>query len=200
MANILPNCKNGLKITHDNRVFLKLFEKSCNFVNLHRKKILVTKADKNHITVIMDKLDYLIKARKLLNDKKTYQVQKNDPTIIFQNDLNDLVKLWKKGGYISEVTAKKLQCDTGTISKFYALTKVHKPDAPLRPIISACNSPGYQLSNFHNILSNVTEKKSSFVQNSQDFVNKVRDKIIPAGFSYLSGRSLVVYEHPHFLS
>ena len=102
-----------------------------------------------------------------MSTKKTYNVLKKDPTTTFQKNLNDLLKDWVKKDYISEVTAEKLKCETGTIFKFYALPKVHKSETPLRPIISACNSPGYQLSKFYNdILSNVTGKKNSFVKNS----------------------------------
>ena len=123
----------------------------------------------------MNKCDYFSKAKKMLNDQKTYKVLKKDPTTKYQNKFNTLIMHWLNKEYISKTTADKIKCDTGTIPKFYALPKVHKRDIPLRSIISACSSPCFHLSKFyHKILSNITGMKRSFIKNSEDFVEKVR--------------------------
>ena len=132
LANILRNSKNSLKLTQDNRVILRLYEKTLDFISRHNKKIFVTKADKGNITVILNKSDYLTKAKRMLNDKKTYKVLKKDPTTKYQNKFNTLIKFWLKKEYITQITADKLLCDTGTISKFYALPKVHKLRYPFK--------------------------------------------------------------------
>ena len=97
------------------------------------------------------------------------------------------MKEWLKKRCITNTIAERLLCETGTIIKLYALPKLHKRDIPSRPIILACNSPSFQLSKFyHIILSNVTGMKNSYIKNSQDFVEKVRDKIIPESFTLIS--------------
>ena len=129
----------------------------------------------------------MAKATNLLNDKKTYKVLKKDPTTSYQNKFNGLIKSWLQKDYITTTTAQKLYCETGTISKFYVLPKIHKQDIPVRPIISACTSLSYQLSKFyHRILSNVTGMKRSFVKNSEEFVKKVKKHIIPVGHTLIS--------------
>ena len=101
VANILRNSKNGLKMTHENRVILGVYEKTQNFINEHNKKIFLTEADKGNITVIMNKCDYFTKAAIMLNDKKIYKVLKKDPTTKYQNKFNKLIKFWVEKDYFS---------------------------------------------------------------------------------------------------
>ncbi|KAG5346220.1 ALF aldolase, partial [Acromyrmex charruanus] len=55
--------------------------------------------------------------------------------------------------------------------RLYRLPKVHKPNIPLRPIVSAIHSPTYNLSRF---LQSLTGKSESHITNSTDFIQKIR--------------------------
>ena len=79
------------------------------------------------------------------NNQKTYKVNK-DPTTIYQNKFNTLIKHWLNKEYITRTTADKIRCTMGTIPKLYALPNVHKRNIPLRAIIAACSSPCFHLS------------------------------------------------------
>ena len=48
------------------------------------ENIVILPADKGRVTVVMDKTDYNDKMNSLVNDKKTYEVLKRDPTPALQ--------------------------------------------------------------------------------------------------------------------
>ena len=66
--------------------------------------------------------------------------------------------------------------------RLYDLPKIYKPQVPLRPIVSCIGSPTYPLAkHVAFLLSPLTGKTSTFVQNSQHFVELMNDlKLGPA--------------------
>jgi hypothetical protein len=70
----------------------------------------------------------------------------------------------------------------------YSLPTIHKPDIPLRHIVSSIGSPCYALAGFlHKILSPITSKSESFMKNSDHFTQLVKfvnlqNKDIPVSF------------------
>ena len=64
----------------------------------------------------------------------------------------------------------RLRCSAGRIPLLYALPKIHKPETPLRPIVSFVSSPTYQLSkHLSKILAPLVGNTSHSVRNSTDF-------------------------------
>ena len=60
--------------------------------------------------------------------------------------------------------------------QLHGLPKVHKVGVPLRPIISTIGSPTYSLSKvLARILTPLVGHTDSFVNNSAQFVTKIRD-------------------------
>ena len=57
---------------------------------------------------------------------------------------------WKDWRYWHTLNASKrrLNCSLPQPPKLYGLPKLHKPDIPMRPIVSFCGSPTYQLSKY----------------------------------------------------
>ena len=102
--------------------------------------ILITKADKGNTTVAMDKNKYIIQATFILSDKKTYEPLKKDPTNITHKKVNNLIKLWSEENYITANLAHTLKSSNPLPVKFYCLPKIHKPNYPLRPIVSFCEA------------------------------------------------------------
>ena len=59
--------------------------------------------------------------------------------------------------------------------KFYGLPKIHKPDTPLRPIVSSCGSVTYGVAKeLAKILKPLVGKFSHHINNTQDFVEQVK--------------------------
>ncbi|XP_076030850.1 uncharacterized protein LOC143019032 [Oratosquilla oratoria] len=103
--------------------------------------IIVRRADKSSIYVILNKEDYLSKLNLILSDTTKFKKISNDPTSKLKVKVNKLI------------TANNAAIDhlhTPIIGEYspgyiYGNVKTHKPDAPLRPIISQVTTPTYRL-------------------------------------------------------
>ena len=92
--------------------------------------------------VVMDKQDYIYKANQLLN-QNTYKVISKDPTTTIKNKLINILRVIKTKTGLGSYSYKAMY-PTGCVPpKFYGLPKIHKPDTPLRPIVSSCGSVTY---------------------------------------------------------
>ncbi|KAL6420616.1 hypothetical protein ACFW04_014645 [Cataglyphis niger] len=142
IANSLERflCKNK-HINHVDRYILGGFSLCKEFLR-NNDDIFVTKADKGHITVVMDKKDYLEKMEYILNDQST---------------INLLIKSWRDNGLIDETTYKYLNTTNGNLPRCYGLPKIHKTGFPLRIIY------------IHDILLNSNLQPRSHVKDGWSF-------------------------------
>ena len=108
----------------------------------------MTKADKGNKVVIMERLDYQNKMDLLLNDTGTYQKLDKNPFNKIKDKCKEIVKRWKMKEYISEQTFRSLNITDCNLPRAYGLPKIHKPDNPLRIIISSLDSPTYNMASF----------------------------------------------------
>ncbi|XP_068993468.1 uncharacterized protein [Neodiprion pinetum] len=120
--------------------------------------LVVTDADKGNISVVMDKTDVEQKYQDILNDSSTYTLISRDPTIEIQKQVNDMISLWQQKKFIDSNSAKNLKTHKSPPPKIYFLSKIHKNNVPLRPIV--CTS------NYH-------------IQDTRSFVNKIRNTQTP---------------------
>ena len=96
----------------------------------------------------MDKTDYNDKMDSFVNDKQTYEILKGDPTPALQRKLNNKLLTLKKTDKIDFRRYNRLRCSVPQPPKLYGLPKLHKPNIPMRPVVSFCGSPTYQLSKY----------------------------------------------------
>ena len=106
---------------------------------------LILTADKGVTLVVMDKEDYVQKAKELL-DQPTYRTITNDPTTKYKNKLVNLLKAIKTEGEIHEALYKRLYPTGAGSPKFYGLPKIYKEGIPLRPIVSSIGAASYETS------------------------------------------------------
>ena len=104
-------------------------------------RIILT-ADKGVALVVLNKEDYIRKAEHLLN-QHTYRKIPEDPTSKQKARLMKLLKNIKAEGGINEETYKRMYPTGAGWPKFYGLSKIHKPDIPLRPIVSSTGIVSY---------------------------------------------------------
>ena len=123
------------------------------------ENIVILPADKGRVTVVMDKTDYNDKMDSLVNDKQTYEVLQRDPTPALQRKLNNKLLTLKKTDKIDFRRYNRLRCSVPQPPKLYGLPKLHKPNIPMRPIVSFCGSPTYQLSKY---LTNVLKQDQTY--------------------------------------
>ena len=135
---------------------------------------IVLTADKGVAMVVMDRQDYINKANQLLN-QNTYKVISKDPTNTIKDKLINILKNIKTKSGLGTNTYKSMY-PTGCVPpKFYGLPKIHKPDTPLRPIVSSCGSVTYGVAKeLAKILEPLVGKSPHHINSTQDFVEQAR--------------------------
>ena len=153
--------------------------------------VVILPADKGRTTVILDKQDYQNKVNTLLNDTNTYEKLTSDPTRSIKNKLIQILRDWRRKGKISDFLYSQLYPTAENIPKFYGLPKIHKKDAPLRPIVSSIGSVMYSTAKFlAKIIRPLVGLNNHHIINSEDFINKIADLEVPPG------QKLVSYDVP----
>lgn len=128
----------------------------------------------------MEKSQYLSKCQDLLNDASTYENVKTDPTKGIEKQCNGIINDWCEKKYISASMAKSLKTHNSLPPKIYFQPKIHKPQVPLRPIVSNINALTYKLSRFcASVLSNIVGKSEYHVKDSWSFVREIKGTFVP---------------------
>ena len=124
--------------------------------------------------VIMDRQDYINKANSLLN-QNTYRSIPRDPTNTTKNKLISILKRVKNQTGLDSNTYKSMYPTGCVLPKFYGLPKIHKPDTPLRPIVSSCGSVTYGVAKeLAKILKPLVGRSPHNINSTQDFVEQVK--------------------------
>ena len=133
-------------------------------------EIALLPADKGNVTMLMKKDDYHAKIKALL-DSGTYKVLKGDPTPTHENRIGRKLRELVKQGEMSESFYQTLRTSDSQPSRIYGLPKVHKPEVPLRPIVSCIRAPSYCLSkHIAMLLAPLSGRTNSHVKNTKHFV------------------------------
>ena len=129
----------------------------------------------------MDRQDYINKANSLLN-QNTYRSIPRDLTNSIKNKLISILKRVKNQTELDSNTYKSMY-PTGCVPpKFYGLPKIHKPDTPLRPIVSSCGSVTYGVAKeLAKILKPLVGKSLHHINSTQDFVEEVKHITLAPG-------------------
>jgi len=158
---------NDTKIDNNKKFLTESLRLTESFIKNH-PELLFTKTDKGKVN------DYLTKMKEILSD--TYIIINNNTIKKLTSALRSILSSWKSKKYIDTYTYRKLLTTDGILPRVYGLPKIHKPNVPFRIIVSAINSPFYELSIFlHNIIKNSIPKSSSFIKNSYHLVHKLND-------------------------
>ena len=135
----------------------------------------------------MDKTDYHNKMDAFVNDKQTYEVRTRNPTPTLQRKLNKKIFSLKQNDVINNPQYYRLRCSVPQTLKLYRLPKLHKPNIPMRPIVSFCGSPTYELSKYlTTILKPFTDESKHKLQSTEDFINTIRTIQIPVNHKLVS--------------
>ena len=145
-------------------------------------------ADKGNVTVALKESDYIHKVKLMLSDTSTYKKLNYNPLNDLRKTIKELVHNWNENSYFPKKYSVYSLSQTDTqLSKFYGLPKIHKPDVPLRPIISLINNSTYFISKIIcTILNNSIRKLPFFVKNSLHVLNKLNGLLIPDDYILVS--------------
>jgi hypothetical protein len=169
----------------------------------NNKKIILKRADKGGMTVIMDKEAYTKEALRQLNDTKYY---KQIPKPLQQElipKINDILKTLYHKGFISEAQRSFLQADkTNPLRRFYLLPKIHKPKDKWpqktmpqgRPIVSDCGTESRRVSELIDYyLAPLAHNHPSYIKDTYDFIQKIRNQTIDPTHLLVTGDVTSLY-------
>ena len=139
-----------------------------------QSRVILT-VDKGVAIVIMDKEDYLKKAKALLEDQGTYKALKTDLTRRMKSKMINLLKKIKTEGGIDDILYKKLYPTGAVTPKFYGLPKIHKSGIPLRPLVSSRGSISYEVAKeLARILKPLVGSSPHHMKNTGDFIDQIK--------------------------
>ena len=74
-----------------------------------------------------------------------------------------------------------------TTTKLYGLPKLHKPNIPMRPIVSFCGSPTYELSKYlTTVLKPLTNESQHKLQSTENLIDAIKTVQIPDDYKLVS--------------
>ena len=126
--------------------------------------------------VVMDKEDYINKAKELLG-QLAYKKLDRDPTNKIKAKLITKLRTIKRETRLDEGMYKIMYPTSCVPPKFYGLPKIHKTGTPLRPIVFSRGSVTYGVAKvLSKILNHSVGKSPHHIQSTNDFVT--RQKIL----------------------
>jgi len=147
----------------------------------NNKSITIKKGDKGAGIVVLDTNDYYNKVQDMLNDIDTYTpiTQDNSKDIKSEADLH-IQELFNKN-LLNKKQLSYFKRFTPRCPTFYGIPKIHKPNTPLRPIVSQINGPTTKINELVDYYLHIAEKHIPFLfQDTTAFLNIIeshKDKI-----------------------
>nr|XP_053627747.1 uncharacterized protein LOC128685277 [Cherax quadricarinatus] len=137
--------------------------------------IVILSSDKGNSVVILDREDYLRKADVLLSDSRTYTPLVSNPLDRIKRTFNKKLRTLYDLCPPDFDLVQRFRVICPSLPYFYGLPKTHKPDIPLRPIISSRGSVSYSLASW--LAKILTPFLGTFspahLRHFQDFIERV---------------------------
>ncbi|XP_071794470.1 uncharacterized protein [Asterias amurensis] len=136
--------------------------------------IHILKADKGNATVVMDRTEYDQIVQSIL-DTDTYVRLKKNPIPLVERKLAAKLLSLNRSTAISTPLYRHLRPSASKCPRFFGQPKIHKPDKPLRPIVSSRGSPTYNLAqHLTKLLHPLVGKTPHHVPNSAGFIDIIK--------------------------
>nr|CAH7767041.1 unnamed protein product [Callosobruchus chinensis] len=159
--------------------FHNLLNKTRRFLMDH-PEIIVTRADKGNVTVIMLKQLYIDLCSDLINNDSSYIELNSDPTLAIERQSNNIIKKLFNSRQISQEQKKSFTIYNTVSPKFYALPKIHKPTLSVRPIVASIGSPTQALASFVTEILTLAHKKGEYyIKDSFDVSQQFNRRQLP---------------------
>ena len=140
------------------------------------KNCMILTANKGVALVVMDRVDYIKKAKEILEDNNTYRTIQTDPTSRLKNKLVNILRKVKADTGMQDNTYKKMYPTGVSPPKFYGLPKIHKKNIPLKPIVSSIGSVSYGVAKeLARIIKPLMGCSQHHVNNSKQFADEMKE-------------------------
>ncbi|BHF70558.1 hypothetical protein SprV_0301361000 [Sparganum proliferum] len=143
--NLIRHQVSSLLMAHRTRDVLSKVE--CDALKKIRadNDLVIVPADKERSTVVLDRTDYIRKARALLRDRRSYVPCESNPIKTLTRKINATLLAMENSGAISTDDRRMTRAQVMALARFYGFPKVHKEGDPLRPIVLLKGTPTYGL-------------------------------------------------------
>ena len=144
---------------------------------------------------------YIQEANRQLSDNRFYQRLHADPIQQDQKNVKTTIRDMIASCKLPP-TAKHLVVTTPRTSRFYMLPKIHKPDNPGRPIVSACCCPTENISAYlDEVMAPFVKQLPTYVKDTNHALRIFDSFTFDASdqrpcFFFHHGRQIAVYCHP----
>ena len=137
--------------------------------------LIIKPADKGGATVVLNTHDYHHKVLQILTNKTFYKQMTHNHIHTVRQEVQSLIDYLHIKGTIDDRTFNFLSPKNPPRTPlFYGLPKVHKPDCPLRPIVSANDSPTENISSYVNhFLQPHMKALPSFIKDTKHFLSEI---------------------------
>nr|VZH98214.1 unnamed protein product [Spirometra erinaceieuropaei] len=173
--NLIRHQVSSLLMAHRPREVLSKVERDALREFKADKDLVIVPADKGRVTVVLDRTDYLQKAKDLLEDRQFYVPFATKPLKTLTREINATLLALENSGAITPTDRRMARPQDTALARFYGLPKVHKDGAPLRPIVSLKGAPKYGLAKWlFRRLKFLTAESDTTVSASAQFVEKLK--------------------------
>ena len=152
---------------HHNSIITKELRQAAQSL-YNNQDIVIRKADKSSIFVILNKYDYLSKINAILSDNSKFRKIENDPTNELKSKANKLISTLNASQ--SDVKLSKIVGDFSP-GYIYGNVKTHKNNNPIRPIISQIPTATYQTAKKLNTLLKPYLPDQYTIRSTNDFID-----------------------------
>ena len=143
-----------------------------------KENLIICRPDKGNGIVLLNKSDYVEKMNNILHDRAKFVPVTSDPyayILKHEDKVNRVLRKFKTDGTIGESTFHSLYSSGSKPGVMYGLPKVHKPECPLRPILSAIGTHNYNLAKFLVPLLTPITMSEFCVKDSFSFAKELAD-------------------------
>ena len=146
----------------------------------HNTDLVINKADKGSTIVVQAKADYIRDGLEHLNDPRTYKKLEGDPTKSICCGINQLLyKFYNEGTLNKSMVEFCSPPKKARLARLYFLKKIHKSPMGVRPIVSSCESPTENISQFIDYwLQPIMKALPSFLKDTTQLINELKDLVI----------------------
>ena len=138
--------------------------------------IIISRPDEGRGVVIQDKNSYIEKMEVILEDRsKFHRVEGDIHKIIMslEEKLNRIIRPLRD--QIGAATYDYVRASGSLPGVMYGLVKVHKPNFPIRPIISSINTFSYYISKFLASFLYVMTINEYTIRKTSEFIDNIRE-------------------------
>ncbi|BHF71353.1 hypothetical protein SprV_0401441100 [Sparganum proliferum] len=139
--NLIRHQVSSLLMAHRPREVLSKVERDALRELKADKDLVIVPADKGRATVVLDRADYLQKAKGLLEDRQFYVSCATNPLKALTREINATLLALENSGAITPTDRRMARPQDTALATIYGLPKVHKDGALSDP---SCRSKGLQ--------------------------------------------------------